>query len=68
MWSLENFSTGSNNKFFVPVVVISVLKSPNFWFVKSVDFSRINASFSVVNVTNSVNWVSTVSGSIIWIK
>ena len=29
-WSLVNFSTGSNNKFFVPFVVISVLKSPNF--------------------------------------
>ena len=54
-WSLVNFSVGSNSKFLVPVDVISVEKSPNLIFVKSEVFSRINASFSVVSVTNSEN-------------
>ena len=67
-WSFKNFSVGSNNKFLVPVDRISVLKSPNFNVVKSVVFSRIKASLSVVNVTNSVNCTSKVSGSIIWIR
>ena len=54
-WSLRNFSVGSNNKFLVPDDKISVLKSPNFSVVKSVVFSKMKASLSVVNVTNSVN-------------
>ena len=47
-WSFKNFSVGVNKRFFVPVVNISVSKSPNFKVVKSVFFSRMNASFSVV--------------------
>ena len=64
-WSLVNFSVGVNSKFLVPVANISVSKSPNLTVVKSVDFSRINALFSVVSVTISVNWVSKFSGSTI---
>ena len=64
-WSFKNFSVGVNKRFLVPVAKISVLKSPNLSVVKSVVFSRINASFSVVKVTISENWISKVSGSII---
>ena len=64
-WSFRNFSVGSKTRFLVPLDNISVLKSPNFTVVKSVVFSRINASFSVVNVTISENWISKVSGSTI---
>ena len=67
-WSLRNTSVGENKRFFVPFDNISVSKSPNFNVVKSVVFSRINASLSVVKVTNSVNCVSKVSGSIIWTR
>ena len=67
-WSFKNFSVGSNNKFLVPVGNISVSKLPNFTVVKSVVFSSRNELFSVVNVTNSENWESKVSGSTIWTK
>ena len=63
-WSLVNFSVGSNNKFLVPSVNISVFKSPNLSVVKSVVFSNNIASSSSVNTTISLNWVSKVSGSI----
>ena len=63
-----NFSVGVNKRFLVPVAKISVSKSPNLILVKSVFFSRINALLSVVNTTNSVNWASKVSGSIIWTR
>ena len=67
-WSFKNFSVGVNKRFLVPVGKISVSKSPNFIVVKSVVFSRMNAWFSVVKVTNSVNCVSRVSGSTIWTR
>ena len=67
-WSLVNFSVGSNNKFLIPLVVISVFKSPNFSVVKSVDFSNKIASSSSVNTTISLNCVSNVSGSTTCIK
>ena len=64
-WSFKNFSFGVNKRFLVPVANTSVSKSPNLSVVKSVVFSSKNALFSVVKVTNSVNWVSKVSGSTI---
>ena len=67
-WSFVNLSTGSNNKFLVPVDVISVLKSPNLDVVKSFDLSNNITSSSSVKTTTSLNWVSKVSGSTIWIK
>ena len=67
-WSLVNFSVGVNNKFFSPVLRISESKSPSFNVVKSCVFSRMYALFSSVKVINSVNWVSNVSGSIIWTR
>ena len=67
-WSFKNFSVGVNKRFLVPVAKISVSKSPNLTVVKSVVFSRMNALLSVVKVTNSVNWVSKVSGSTIWTR
>ena len=67
-WSFVNLSTGSNNKFFVPEVVISVFSSPNLLVVKSFDLSNNITSSSSVRTTTSLNWVSNVSGSTIWIK
>ena len=67
-WSLKNFSVGSNTKFLVPTGSISVSKSPNLIVVKSVVFSSKNALVSVVKVTNSENWESSVSGSTICIR
>ena len=67
-WSLVNLSIGSNNKFFVPEVVISVFSSPNLLVVKSFDLSNNITSSSSVKTTTSLNWVSNVSGSTIWIK
>ena len=67
-WSLSNFSVGVNKRFFSPVVVISVENSPNSKVVKSVVFSSKNASLVVVKVITSVNWMSNVSGSTIYIK
>ena len=67
-WSFRNTSVGENTKFFVPVGSMSVSKSPNLTVVKSVVFSRIKALVSVVKVTNSVNCISKVSGSIIWTR
>ena len=64
-WSLTNFSVGSNKRFFVPVASMSVSKSPNLIVVKSVVFSNKYALVSVVNVTNSLNCASDVSGSTI---
>ena len=68
LWSLVNFSVGSNNKFLSPPVVISVFKSPNLRVVKSVVFSNKTISSSSVNTTTSLNWVSEVSGSTIWMR
>ena len=67
-WSFVNFSVGVNSKFFVPVFVISVEKSPNFKVVKSVVFSSKYALSVVVKTTNSDSWTSWVSGSIIWTR
>ena len=67
-WSFVNLSTGSNNRFLVPVDVISVLRSPNLDVVKSFDLSNNITSSSSVKTTTSLNWVSNVSGSTIWIK
>ena len=64
-WSLRNTSVGVNKRFLVPVAKISVSILPYLTVVKSVVFSRMNALLSVVKVTNSVNWVSKVSGSTI---
>ena len=63
-----NFSVGSNNKFLVPVEVISLFKSPNLRVVKSVVFSNNTTSSSSVNTTISLNCISYVSGSIICIR
>ena len=68
LWSFVNFSVGSNIKFLVPPLVISVLRSPNLRVVKSVLFSNKITSSSSVNTTISLNCVSNVSGSIICIK
>ena len=67
-WSLRNTSVGVNKRFLVPVARISVSKFPNFTVVKSVVFSKRIASSVVVKTTNSVNWVSKVSGSTICIR
>ena len=67
-WSFVNLSTGSNNRFLVPVVVISVLRSPNLDVVKSVVLSNKITSSSSVKTTTSLNCVSKVSGSTICIR
>ena len=67
-WSFVNLSVGSNNKFLVPELVISVFSSPNLLVVKSLDLSNNITSSSSVKTTTSLNWVSNVSGSTIWIK
>ena len=50
-WSFVNLSTGSNNKFFVPEVVISVFSSPNLLVVKSFDLSNNITSVSYTHLT-----------------
>ena len=66
-WSLVNLLVGVNIKVFLPESSTFALNSPSNSFVYAVYFSNKTESRVVVCNTNSVIWVSYVSGSTIWI-
>ena len=67
-WSFSNSSSGVKIRFLLLLESIIVENSPSSNVVKSVVFSSKYALLVSVKVTNSDNWVSNVSGSIICIK